>query len=385
MSRKKNGWFLAFLCICWGGLYGWYGGQVAGFVFYLLVGLSAYAVLSVFGGLKGLDVRRTLSTRKCVAGDRLEVELTVTCPWRMPWVGVMVYDLYTSPPAAKQQRKGFLVTSRKQVERYVIYQVRRGRYHFHGILCRAGDIFGFGEREGMLPQTETVTVYPRFLPFPSIPLLLREGEQLTAVLSREDASVVTGLRQYQPGDRLQEINWKSSARGQGLKVKKRSDNQAGERVIILLDQRAEVYQGMSEEVFEWGVSAVASLSYACLKERLPVVVAFTGTHPYIMPVDSLDPHFYALMDDLVDIKADGGSQIDAWRELRLPRHATLLAVTPRPDEELQRLLAEWQRHREVMILQWVSQPRREAVDDNSLPTLKVWVDGGEWRVGRRGS
>ncbi|MFC7441587.1 DUF58 domain-containing protein [Laceyella putida] len=385
MRQNKGWWMLVALSVGWGGLYWWYGGKVTGFFFYMFLGLAGYAGIGSFMGLRGVRVQRALSTQRCVAGDRLEVKLTVERTGWMPWVDVMIYDLYTPAQASSKEQKGFLLTSsREQTESYSVYHARRGRYRFHGIQCRVGDVFGFMEREVVHPQQETVVVYPRF-PSLTVPLFpFSQGRRMNMRHQQEDASVVTGLRPYQPGDRLQEIDWKSSARGQGLKVKKRVDNQATEQVVILLDQRAEAYCGLPDDVFEWGVSAVASLSHEWLHNHLPVTVAFTGAIPHVMKAESVQPHFFSLMDRLVDVKADGEGGLMAWRGLSFPIRSTLVAITPQPDEGFLRLMMEWRRHREVIVLQLAWRQHGQIKRDAPIPIWDVWIEGQEWQVGRRG-
>jgi len=63
-----------------------------------------------------------------------------------------------------------------------------------------------------------------------------EGHVLASVSGKSEASLVGtedfhGLRNYQAGDSLRQIAWKSLARGQGLKVKQFVDN-ADDRLML---------------------------------------------------------------------------------------------------------------------------------------------------------
>jgi len=98
---------------------------------------------------------------------------------------------------------------------------RRGLYLIDQLVARSGDGFGLAQGNQPLPASElpVIAVYPRQVEV-DLSLFLQPQWDCAAG-SRgwmEDNTILKGNREYQPGDNWKHINWRMTAREQGLPV-----------------------------------------------------------------------------------------------------------------------------------------------------------------------
>lgn len=81
-----------------------------------------------------------------------------------------------------------------------------------------------------------LTVYPRILEIPSLPLhsIEREKVQSSQLIQTEEPSSVSGIRQYEYGDPLKKIHWKISSKYQDIYVKE-YEASSGPKALIFLE------------------------------------------------------------------------------------------------------------------------------------------------------
>jgi uncharacterized protein (DUF58 family) len=105
-----------------------------------------------------------------------------------------------------------------------------------------GDLFGFAEAQGRLETLDHLTVYPRVIPLTHVDLTSRapHGTIRSQQPIFADPARVMGKREYQRGDPLRAIDWKSSAHANQLQVKK-YEPAVSLNSIIFLDLSARAY------------------------------------------------------------------------------------------------------------------------------------------------
>jgi uncharacterized protein (DUF58 family) len=349
MARIGNRfWILIGCTLIWASLAVMVGGFVSGFLFWIGLGLLAYEWLVVAASFSGLAVTRELSADRLMAGEHLEVKLHLTRRLALPFYWFVVKDRSDLEEDCSVEQAHFYLSDKADLTvEYKVYQLKRGRYVFRGMECSAGDLFGFITRTRFVAQERTVLVYPRLHPVGDLMAEWTEkGPEHRKNKTWPDPSVVSGIRNYEHGDRLQRIHWKASARGQGLKVKE-LDREAAEEYLLVLDQREQAYRGRSEEVFERAVSMTASLAREWIRRQIPVSVLLTGKVPlHLMPATT-EEHFVRILEYLVDVKPDGKQPLDPQTVLGRRgwgRQARVVLITPEEDvsvrsfaEELKRL------------------------------------------------
>lgn len=119
-------------------------------------------------------------------------------------------------------------------------------------------------------------VYPRLVDTQRIALLCRAVSGMIVTQNRlfPDPFCFSGIRDYHPSDPMHHINWKASAKGQGLLVNQ-FDSTTNIRMRIILDTED---SGIlrHEELTEEGIRIAASLASRAVKEQMDLTVTGNG-------------------------------------------------------------------------------------------------------------
>lgn len=165
---------------------------------------------------------------------------------------------------------------------------RRGLYLIDQLVARSGDGFGLAQGNQSLPARElpTIAVYPRQVDV-DLSLFLQPQWDCAAG-SRgwmEDNTILKGNREYQPGDNWKYINWRMTAREQGLPVNMYETIQPrGMRFILDGESFCGKYEAELEHTLEILASVLAGLDAAGIScslslshsKRFPAMTLFTG-------------------------------------------------------------------------------------------------------------
>src|SRR5215469_5249244 len=148
--------------------------------------------------------------------------------------------------------------------RELSYQIRsdtRGKFAIGPLRVRVADSFGLVEISRSFSSTSTLVVTPKIFPLPRATAQsswLGEGDggmRTISAVGEDDAAP----RQYQDGDGLHRVHWRSTARYGELMVR-REEHQWRNSASVFLDTRRLAHAGTgSASTFEFAVSAVASI------------------------------------------------------------------------------------------------------------------------------
>ncbi|MGF3057489.1 DUF58 domain-containing protein [Microbacterium sp. YY-01] len=159
-------------------------------------------------------------------------------------------------------------------ELFAIPTHRRGVVQVGPVSIVRGDPFGLFERAHRREEPVDLFVHPRTVRFPGQSLgFVRDLEGLPATdLSRDDVSFHT-LNEYQPGDDLRRVHWRSTARTGTLMVRQYEETRRSHFVIGLSTSRREYG---SEEEFELAVSLAGSIGLRAVHDSGHVQLRFPG-------------------------------------------------------------------------------------------------------------
>lgn len=210
-----------------------------------------------------LALVRTVGPQLVAAGQPARVTLSLTNEGRAP-SGVLLLEDHV--PYVLGTRPRFVVEGIGQGWRQqVSYQVRsdvRGRYEIGPMSVRVGDPFGLVELGRAFRTTVPLTVTPRTVPLPGIPLggaWTGSGDNRPRAFATGSAEDVT-VREYRRGDDLRRVHWRSSARVGELMVR-REEQPWQSRATLFLDNRARAHRGQGiASSLEAAVSAAASVA-----------------------------------------------------------------------------------------------------------------------------
>ena len=322
-------------------------------VFYLVYVVAGVYILtrwSTARGLRQLRVRRRF-TDHAFLGESVPVEVEFeNLSWLpVPWLRVDE----TSPTALLESKPVRQVISLRPKERlqlrYDLVGRHRGYYEVGPALMSLGDLFGFAETHGETEGRDHLTVYPRVIPLAHTELASRAP--LGTIKSRQqiyaDPARVVGVRDYQPGDPLRSINWKSSARAQRLQVKK-LEPAVSLTSMIFLDLNAGAYgKQMMYHYSEWAIVVAASLANYLVGERQAIGLACNGrdtptrSTQWVIPPRPGRVHLMKLLEWLARVEPMETALLSEWlpaTALGLAWGTTVIAITPTGDEATCRTL-----------------------------------------------
>lgn len=211
---------------------------------------------------------------------------------------------------------------------YRLPTTRRGIFDVEPVEVSRRDPFEFFRLSRRYGRVERIWVYPRIVPLRALPTgQLRILEGPSSDLSPQGSITFHRLREYQPGDDLRLVHWRSSARTGTLVVKHNVDT-SQPYTVVLFDQRPRRY---TEATFEQAVDVTASVVVALGANKAPVELRLTdGTVLGGARVRDVTP----LVDHLTGLRSDpAGSLRDELVALRRGHGGTsLVVVTGRVDE-----------------------------------------------------
>src|SRR5579875_2622464 len=204
---------------------------------------------------------------------------------------------------------------------YRLPTTRRGIFDVAPVELTRRDSFELFRLSRKFGRVERIWVYPRLMALRSLPTgQVRNLEGPSSDTSPQGSITFHRLREYQPGDDLRLVHWRSSAKFGTLLVKHNVDTSQPYTVVIF-DQRPSLY---TEESFEQAIDVAASVVVASGAGKAPVELRLTdGTvlgGPRLPDVTPLIDHLTALTPD------PGGSLRDQLRALRRGRGGTALVV-----------------------------------------------------------
>ena len=247
-----------------GQLLGWWELTVAAVVVTSVLALCLLFLI----GRTAYDITLDLNRTRVVVGERAVGALTLAntggraiLPSRVllpVGSGRGVFDIHRLAPGDAAEELFAIPTSRRAVVKVGPVSVVRG------------DPLGLFERVHRRDEPVDLFVHPRTVNFDGQSLgFLRDLEGLPATdLSRDDVSF-HALREYQPGDDLRHVHWRSTARTGDIMVRQYEETRRSHFVIGLTTNPADY---RDDEEFELAISAAGSLGLRALRDSQRVEV-----------------------------------------------------------------------------------------------------------------
>jgi uncharacterized protein (DUF58 family) len=226
-----------------------------------------------------------LSADRVFEGEVLAVTITVTAKSAVPFLEVLEplspgHDLVSG-------RNRAVIALRSGQTASVRYEIRcagRGVHDFGTMVVRCRDRWGIRGWERHHVDRKPVRVYPRTTPLRSLP---RPRHTQTSIGDYVSPAFGEGIepgdiRQFAPGDRIRQVNWRASLRLGTLYVTQhhRERNAA---VVLMLDTLAQA-GAPPDTTLDFTVRAAASLASAYLarKDRVGLVI-YGGMIDWVRP------------------------------------------------------------------------------------------------------
>ena len=321
------------------------------FLFYLL-----YLAILVIGGsyvlvrlgLTDLEAGYAVSQLHGHVGDRMRVTYTLRNSSRLPKPWLEIHNPTTLPGGLP----GRAITLRGRTERSWLIRAplsRRGHFRIEPLHIRTGDPFGFFEASATVGQGISVVVYPRLeaLPRWKLPTAALEGSHATPVRALQTTPLATTVRPYAPGDAMNRIHWKTTARHGEIQVKEFDLEQTADAWIILDLQRGIQTGKGDESTVEAAIRAAASIADKALQENRAVGLTVNVARTAFLPADRGGRQHLKIMQLLAAVEADGSAPLVETLIASVPRlrrGMTAVVITASLDPSWVRPLASLRSH-----------------------------------------
>ena len=261
-----------------------------------LLAYAMYALLAVMLLSRGLAqtwIRHLSAERHCdqltaEVDERVTVNVKVHNDGRLPVPWVLLEDLLPrhalrhNPPSLELTgHRMKLAMIRGGQQQSVLYELlchRRGYYQLGPLVLETGDLFGLHRRWRVASEPHFLTVYPRIVTLDGYDVASRRpiGEVRMSYRLYEDPTRIAGVRQYQPGDPINRVHWRSTARTGTLQSKiYEPSTVAG--ATVLLDFHRDSYDDADEPVrSDLGVTAAASIANAIVEMGQQIGIVTNG-------------------------------------------------------------------------------------------------------------
>ena len=186
---------------------------------------------------------------------------------------------------------------------YVLERVPRGRYVVEQARATVDDPFGLARMDVELDARGSLLVYPRLVPldrlFSESGAHAQDGRRL--LLRRPSGFDLHSVREYEQGESLRKVHWKTTARRGQLMVKELEDAPRDE-IAVILDADA---SAVVEDSFDVQVRAAGSILRAHAAHNRRAVLAVNSAVRPSVRVTSLDGDWLAALAVLAEAEADG--------------------------------------------------------------------------------
>jgi uncharacterized protein (DUF58 family) len=193
-------------------------------------------------------------------------------------------------------------------------------------------------------QGVTVVVYPKVdaLPLWKLPPASVEGARASPERTLQTTPLATTVRPYAPGDSMNRIHWRSTARTGEIQVKEFELEQTADAWIFLdLDAAAELGTGEASTT-EVAVRAAASVADKALGENRAVGMTVNAHRTTVLPADRGARQRLKILQLLAAVEADGRTPLDEALLTgvnRLRRGMTAIVITASQDPSFVRPLS----------------------------------------------
>lgn len=263
---------------------------------YALFGVYFIGRLWARRSLALVSVRRHYD-RRVFLDQAFEVDVHVH---NRGWLPVLWMRLTDSVPIELSVGSGLRqVVSLQPRERltltYTLNGRRRGYYQLGPLTTAGGDLLGSKTYEHRETGDDFVVVYPKIIALRD--LGLPSHSPFGVVPSRErifeDPTRIQGVRDYQPGDSLRQMDWKTSARLGSLQVRRFEPAISLETAILLNLNGDDYVQRHRNRATELAIVVAASVAVHLTERRQAVGLFTNGADPFGIPSPEEDASWLA--------------------------------------------------------------------------------------------
>lgn len=313
----------------------------------------AFSWLWTMLSIRKISVKRVARVFRMQLGQLFEERFEVSNNSR--WVRVWFEIVDTSGLPGNAGSRVLSMIGPRRNRSYVARTVlmRRGAFDLGPTILSSGDPFGLFRYQVTIPAARKLEVMPYFVELSNFyqPVGLLAGGQALRKKTSEITPYAAGIREYAPGDSLNRIHWKSTARRDQLMVKEfEQDPQAD--VWIFLDGLATVHVGSLDadsemedpfwlwtahramtiplHTFEYAVSSAASIAAHYIRQGRSVGLVSAGQSFTVVPASRGERQLSKILETLAFLECKGQLPLEAIvqsQASQLTRGSTVVLIT----------------------------------------------------------
>jgi uncharacterized protein (DUF58 family) len=250
-----------------------------------------------------LQLRRTLPAGERLEGEDVEIQVDLASERRLLPAR---WTLLERISKLGQQATTLGADGRG---RYVLERLPRGRYTFEDSMAVIEDPLGLERVEQPLTAPAALLVYPRLVElerlFSESGTRSHDGRRL--LLRRPSGFDLHSVREYEHGDSLRKVHWRTTARRAQLMVKELEDAPRDE-VAVVLDADPDAVVG---ESFDVQVRAAGSLLLAHVRRGRRALLVINGSRQDQQGVRSPEGDWRQALDLLAAAEPEPGPSLAA--------------------------------------------------------------------------
>lgn len=244
--------------------------------------------------LEDVTYERKLSQQRIFMGEEVTLTITLTNKKPVPLPRIQVNDEIPEEIELKDAELAVSANIHSQILRhstsmawyermhwnYTLTARERGFYRIGPVRLESGDLFGFYHSVKSTFQTDYLLVYPRIVPLPDLglPAARPLGEIGGGIRIFEDASRPSGIRDYQTGDPLKIVDWKSTAKAQRLQVRTFEPSSTITTIlVVIVETNGRYWEGYSSTRLERVISTAASVASYASERQYSIGLFSNGT------------------------------------------------------------------------------------------------------------
>ncbi|MBO4347901.1 MAG: DUF58 domain-containing protein [Lachnospiraceae bacterium] len=258
----------------------------------LLVGLILYIVQAIVYKKywhEGLDVNIDFEDQIVREGDKNALILTIVNDKLLPLPVILLKFSITRTFIFPKERNSAVTDNyyrkeyfscrayQKITRKYGFTTSKRGEYSISSIDLICKDIFMDKSRFADSRKYASVLVLPSRIPMEKIPedIIKFSGDIVRRIKINEDPFEFNSIREYQPFDPFNHINWKATAKNDYLQVNTFNSTNK-KNLVILLNLDMNTVRN-SEALSEWSIRIASCLADYFISDQTPVALYTNGT------------------------------------------------------------------------------------------------------------
>lgn len=315
-------------------------------------------------------------------GDKVVVVVSVSNKGRLPVPWVLLEDLLPrralihDPPSLRVEgRRVKLSMLGPGGSKNLLYHMqcnRRGYYQLGPLVLETGDLFGLHRRYRVVTDPHFLLVYPKVMSLEGFDIASKRpiGEVRMTYRLYEDPTRIAGVRRYEPGDPLNRVHWKATARTGQLHSKVYEPSTVA-GITILLEYHQQSHHPQHEPIrSELAITAAATLANAVYEMGQQIGLVTNGRdavdrirqegwsfdirtrdaarkaasmaetsdrlQPVVVETDRGPEQLMRIFETLARVELTDGldlTQLINETASRMPRDATVVAILPMVTEE----------------------------------------------------